>query len=109
MGNAINLFQDGMFGGCSSCICCMNVCFVRDHLKFSILSYKVFKFHPSNGFTVAQFGPPSLPVPGTCVSIITLGFLVNDSMCSQVIPVNGIFSRLDQIEPVCPAAVPISI
>lgn len=62
---------------------------------------------PAKGLTVAQFGPPSLPVPGTLVCSIELPG--NESISFQVMPVKGILSRLDQIVSDWPAYVPMSI
>ena len=66
-------------------------------------------FHPSKGFTVAQFGPPSFPVPGTRVSRTASARADNRSIVSHVIPFNGIFSRRLQQESAWLAYVPMSI
>ena len=75
--------------------------------KAVFFGYKCLRCQPPNGFTVAQFGPPSLPVPGTLACSIELPD--NESMSFQVIPVKGILSRLDQIVSNWPAQVPTSI
>lgn len=55
-------------------------------------------FQPAKGFTVAQLGPPSLPVPGTWVSRISLGALSTRLSISAVMPVSGTLRRLLQLE-----------
>ena len=63
----------------------------------------VFTFHPANGLTVAQFGVPSFPVPGTCVSMIRFESICTWAIISQVMPFKGILSRRPHIEFFCPA------
>jgi hypothetical protein len=65
--------------------------------------------HPGKGLTLAQAGPPSLPVPGTRVSSSDSSSANARSTISQVIPVNGIFSRRLQHVSVWPAYVPMSM
>ncbi len=82
----------------------------KDHatpVRILFFVYDCLRCQPAKGLTVAQFGTPSLPVPGTIVCSIELPG--NKSMSLQVIPVKGILSRLDHIVPGCPAYVPMSI
>ena len=69
--------------------------------------YNFTSFHPSNGFTVAQFGPPSFPVPGTRVSRTVLESRNARSIISELIPLSGTFTRLLHSVPICPANLPI--
>src|SRR5687768_17628861 len=80
---------------------------VMRRLRFYCSAVVCLRCQPPHGFTVAQFGPPSLPVPGTLACSIELPD--NKSMSFQVIPVKGILSRLDQIVSGWPAYVPMSI
>ncbi len=48
--------------------------------------------HPLNGFTVAQFGPLSLPVPGTLASKILLLLVESSLIVFKLISVKGIFN-----------------
>ena len=48
--------------------------------------------HPLNGFTVAQFGPPSLAVPGTLAFKILLLLLESSLIVFKLIPAKGIFN-----------------
>ena len=50
-------------------------------------------FHPSIGFTVAQLGPRSLPVPGIVACNTRFGFSNTESISSQWMPSKGILMR----------------
>ncbi len=66
-------------------------------------------FHPSIGFTVAQLGPPSLPVPGIVACSNRFGLSTTDSIISHVIPCKGILIRRCQQLSICPAYFPMSM
>ena len=80
---------------------------------FSIfISIRVHDFatcHPSIGFTVAQLGPPSLPVPGIVACNNRFDFSSTESIISQVIVSSGILIRRCQQLLHCPADFPMSM
>jgi len=76
-------------------------------LEFFVQAFMTF--HPSIGFTVAQLGPPSLPVPGIVACNNLFGFSNTESIISQVIVSKGILIRRCQQLSNCPADFPMSM
>ena len=69
--------------------------------------HHLHNLQPSTGFTVAQLGPPSLPVPGNRASMSSLGLVDAFSIISQVMPPKGTLILRSQQEPICPADLPM--
>ena len=66
---------------------------------YTVLFYKLgIKCQPEKGLTVAQFGPPSLPVPGTFVSRIKEESVNRSLIVSDEISLKGIFNLRLQTE-----------
>jgi hypothetical protein len=66
-------------------------------------------FHLSIGFTIAQLGPPSLPVPGIVACNNRFGLSITELIVSQVIPSSGILIRRCYLLSECSADFAITI
>jgi len=80
----------------------IELCSVARFCAFLGTAHSLLNSQPENCLTVPQVGPPSLPVPGTRVSI-TRDELDACSIIGQVMPVSGIFNRRLHGVFVCPA------
>jgi len=69
------------------------VFWLKWHPPKIFFNQRVPKNQPEKGFTVAQFGPPSLPVPGTFVSKTRAEPSSKSLIVSGEISLKGIFNR----------------